>query len=162
MSTDLVLKFRLNRNLQTVCYTLAIFSDVVHQQTAEGRHDVTNRKTKIRHTRVHLSLRQRSCNTWQSERKVSLWDDTVLRIILSSDFCSLNKLDNQKLRTQGKKSTRGRGRELGGVNVLIKGHGCPFSSVWGCCVGWLFAWQDDVSPGRHLVVQREVTGTGRF
>lgn len=58
--------------------------------------------------------------------------------------------------------TRGRRRQVGGVNVFVKGDCGPFFSVWGCQVGWLLAWQDDVPPGCHLIVQCEVTGTGRL
>lgn len=56
--------------------------------------------------------------------------------------------------------TRGSRRQVGGVNVLVKGDCGPFFSVQGCQVGCLLAWQDDVSPGCHLIVQGEVTRTG--
>lgn len=42
MFPNLVLKLRLNRDLQTVCDALAVFPHIVDQQTAEGCHAVTN------------------------------------------------------------------------------------------------------------------------
>lgn len=47
----------------------------------------------------------------------------------------------------------------GGVNVHVEGDGGPFAPGGGRRVGGLLAREDDVPPGRDLVVQREVAGT---
>lgn len=52
------------------------------------------------------------------------------------------------------------------MDVLVKGDGGSLSPVRGGEVGRLLARllarQDDVPPGRHLVVEGEITGTGGF
>lgn len=55
-TTDLVLKLWLDGKLLTVCDTFAIFPHIVDQQTAGGRHGVTDRETQIRHADVHFVL----------------------------------------------------------------------------------------------------------
>lgn len=55
--------------------------------------------------------------------------------------------------------TRGERRQVGGVNVHVEGDCGPFASVGGCGVAQLLAREDDVPPGRHLIVQSEVTRT---
>lgn len=55
--------------------------------------------------------------------------------------------------------TRGGRRQVGGVNVHVEGDRGPFASVGGCRVGRLLAREDNVPPGRHLVMQSEVTRT---
>lgn len=49
-----------------------------------------------------------------------------------------------------------------GVNVLVKDDCSPLSSVRGRQVGRLLAGEDNVPPGRHLIVHGEVTGTSGF
>lgn len=55
--------------------------------------------------------------------------------------------------------TRGERWRVGGGNIHVKGDCGPFASLGGCRVGQLLAREDDVSPGRHLVMESEVAGT---
>ncbi len=68
-NANLVLKVGLNRDLQTVRDTFAVFPHVVDEQTAEWGHAVAHWETQIGHTAVHLSLGGGACNTRKSHNK---------------------------------------------------------------------------------------------
>lgn len=48
---------------------------------------------------------------------------------------------------------------MGGVDVHVEGDGGPLAPAGGCGVARLLAREDDVPPGRELVVQGEGAGT---